>query len=118
MRATTVKKDVDGRIPTSVPLAAAYDIMAYRPLDVAAEAGPLMIVAVADDLTTPTDHAEALYEAAAEPKALLVQTNTTHYAAYGQYGDVVRPKMVAWFKQFLLGVDGASTGIEIIGDTA
>ena len=51
--------------------------------------GPLMLIAVEHDATTPEDHAYALYERAGGPKRLVVQTGTTHYAAYAQYRDVV-----------------------------
>lgn len=106
-RSTTVKKDVDGRIPTSVPLAAADEILAYRPIDVAHRVPALMVVAVADDPVTPTDHAEALFEAAPEPKRLVMQYNTTHYAAYAQYGDEVIPMIVDWFEQHYAGATGS-----------
>ena len=102
-RTTTVKKDVDGRIPTLVPLSAADEIMAYRPIDAAASVRGLMIIAVTDDLVTPTDHAEDLFEAAAAPKRLVMQHNTTHYAAYGQYGEIVIPQIVEWFARHISG---------------
>lgn len=100
-RATSVKSDVDGRIPTKVPLAAAEEIMEYRPIDAAPGCSALMVVAVENDTVTPTDHAVALYEAAPEPKQLVLQRHTTHYAAYKQYGDVVIPRMVDWFRTHL-----------------
>lgn len=106
-RSTTVKKDVDGRIPTAVPLAAADEILAYQPGDVAGRVSGLMVVAVEDDLVTPTDHAEVLFEAAAAPKKLIMQHNTTHYAAYGQYGDIVIPLIVAWFERHIGGSQGS-----------
>jgi len=98
-RATTVKRDVDGRIPTSVPLASADEILRYRPVDVVGNIAPrgLMLIAVEDDNVTPTDHATALYEAAGSPKKLIMQRNTTHYAAYEKYGDQVIPQIVDWF---------------------
>ena len=34
----------------------------------------------------------------ADPKRLVVQTGTTHYAAYAQYRDVVNPLIVDWFR--------------------
>ena len=54
-RASTVKADVDDRIPSSVPLRCAEAIMDYRPIDVVHKVAPaaLMIIAVADDATTP-----------------------------------------------------------------
>lgn len=104
-RATTVKRDVDGRIPTSVPLSAADEILRYRPVDVAGllSPRPLMVIAVEGDNVTPTDHATALYEAAGSPKKLIMQRNTTHYAAYERYGDQVIPQIVEWFEACFRG---------------
>jgi len=63
----------------------------------------LMIIAVADDATTPTDHAERLYERANAPKKLVMQRHTTHYAAYKQYGPAVIPQMVDWYRTHFRG---------------
>ena len=100
-RQSAVKKDVDDRIPTSVPLSAAEEIFAYRPVDVVDRARNVLIVAVDGDAVTPTDHAVALYEAASEPKRLIMQRHTTHYAAYAQYGQAVIPEMVVWLDAHL-----------------
>lgn len=105
-RATSVKADVDPRIPTAVPLASAQGILDYRPLDAAGHVRGLMVVAVADDAVTPTDHAEQLYEAARPPKKLVIQRDTTHYAAYKRYAGVVIPMMVDWLRALVLG-DGS-----------
>ena len=102
-RATTIKKDVDSRVPTLLPLAAAEEIMAYRPIDVVDRitSRPLLIVAVEDDPVTPTQHAVDLYERAGPPKKLIIQRHTTHYAAYRQYGKTIIPQMVDWFRTHL-----------------
>jgi fermentation-respiration switch protein FrsA (DUF1100 family) len=71
-----------------------------------------MLIAVEDDDVTPTDHATRLYEAAGSPKKLIMQRNTTHYAAYEQYGDRVIPQVVDWFDAFLNG-SGSPAGEEI-----
>jgi cephalosporin-C deacetylase-like acetyl esterase len=104
-RATTIKADVDDRIPSLVQLASAEAIFAYRPVEVVDRIAPraVMIVAVENDATTPEDHAYALYERAGGPKRLVVQTGTTHYAAYEQYRDVVNPLIVEWFQRYLVG---------------
>jgi uncharacterized protein len=117
---TTVKADVDTRIPTSVPLAAAQGILEYRPIDAAPNAHGLMVIAVAEDAMTPTDQAEALYEAAPAPKRLVMQRNTTHYAAYKQYGPQVIPLMVDWLRARVLRDDRDSEArvIEIAGEAA
>ena len=104
-RATAVKADVDSRIPTSVPLASAQGILDYRPIDAASRVRNLMVIAVAEDAVTPTDHAERLYEAAPSPKRLVIQRDTTHYAAYKQYANEVIPLMVDWLEQHVLGDD-------------
>jgi dipeptidyl aminopeptidase/acylaminoacyl peptidase len=104
-RASGVKADVDSRIPTAVPLASAQGILEYRPIDAAPRARNLMVIAVADDAVTPTDHAESLYAAAPAPKRLIVQRNTTHYAAYQQYASEVIPLMVEWLRAHVLRDD-------------
>lgn len=117
---TTVKSDVDTRIPTSVPLAAALGILEYRPIDAAPKVRGLMVIAVAEDAMTPTDHAEELYEAAPRPKRLIMQRNTTHYAAYKEYGPQVIPLMVDWLRARVLRdtADADERVIEITGEAA
>ncbi|MGH2755240.1 MAG: alpha/beta hydrolase [Actinomycetota bacterium] len=100
-RATKVKADVDDRIPTSISLAAADEILAYRPIDAAAGlTKPLLVIGIDKDATTPTDHAVALYEAAKGPKQLIIQRHTTHYAAYDDYWEIVTPRIVEWFERY------------------
>lgn len=101
-RASALKSDVDARIPSAVPLASAHGILEYRPLDVAGRVNGLMVIGVADDAVTPTDHAVALYEAASRPKKLVIQRNTTHYAAYKQYAAEVIPMMIDWLRALVL----------------
>ncbi len=103
-RSTTVKSDVDGRVPAEVELASAEAIFAYRPIDVVDRIAPraLMLICVERDATTPEDHALALYERAGSPKRLVVQSGTTHYAAYAQYRDLVTPLIVDWFRRHLV----------------
>jgi dipeptidyl aminopeptidase/acylaminoacyl peptidase len=101
-RTTTIKADVDDRIPTSVSLAAADEILAYRPIDAARRlTTPLLVIGVEGDATTPTDHAVALYEAARGPRRLVMQRNTTHYAAYDRYWTSVTPLIVDWFDRYV-----------------
>jgi fermentation-respiration switch protein FrsA (DUF1100 family) len=104
-RATAVKSDVDRRVPTSVELASADAILAYRPIDYVSRIAPraAMFICVERDATTPEDHAIALYERASAPKKLVVQTGTTHYAAYEQYAYLVVPMIVDWFARHLAG---------------
>lgn len=101
-RSTTFKKDVDARNPPTAPLSMVDDLLTYRPLDAARGLRtPLLVIAVDQDATTPTDHALAIYRVAAGPKKLLVQRHTGHYAAYRAYGDEVIGHVVAWFAEHL-----------------
>jgi uncharacterized protein len=104
-RQTKIKSDVDTRVPPQVELASAEAIFAYRPIDVVDRIAPraLMLISVERDATTPEDHAAALYHRAGAPKRLVVQTGTTHYAAYEQYRDLVNPMIVEWFGRYLVG---------------
>lgn len=103
-KASTIKADVDDRIPSLVQLASAEAIFTYRPLDVVDRIAPrgLMLIAVENDATTPEDHAYALYDRAGQPKRLVIQTGTSHYAAYEHYRDVVNPLIVEWFERYLV----------------
>ena len=101
-RATNIKADVDDRVPNSVGLEAADEILQYRPLDAAATLHtPLMVIGVEKDATTPTDHSQWLYDAARGPKQLVMQRHTTHYAAYDAYWKTVTPRIVEWFDRHL-----------------
>ena len=104
------KRDVEGRVPELVALASADALIRYRPIDAVGRIAPraTMIVAVEDDEVTPTDHALALFEAAGEPKRLVLQRGTTHYRAYADYRHLVLPMMVRWFERHVLGHAEAS----------
>ncbi len=101
-RASSVKADVDSRIPTAVPLSCAQAVIDYRPIDHARRVRGLLIVAVEDDAVTPTDHARALFNQSGTPKKLVMQRGTTHYAAYQQYAGEVIPMMVDWLRQLVV----------------
>lgn len=104
-RAANLKADVDRRVPARVELASADAILEYRPIDFVDRIAPraTMFVCVEHDATTPEAHALALYERAGAPKRLVIQTGTSHYAAYAQYGHVVNPMIVDWFTRHLVG---------------
>jgi dipeptidyl aminopeptidase/acylaminoacyl peptidase len=101
-RATNVKADVDARIPTAVPLRCAEAILEYRPIDAATRVSGLMVIGVEDDAVTPTDHSLRLYEAALQPKRLVMQRQTTHYTAYRQYRPQVIPLMIEWLRRLVV----------------
>jgi uncharacterized protein len=101
-RSTSVKADIDGRVPTKVKLSCAQEIIDYKPVEAAAQlTTPLLVIAVENDATTPTDHAIAIYQAARGPKELIVQRHTSHYASYDRYWQITTPRIVAWFDTYL-----------------
>lgn len=106
-RSTEIKRDVDGRVPELVSLQSAESILDYRPADFVNRIAPrpVMIICVEGDTVTPTDHALELYERAGAPKQLVMQRNTTHYAAYDRYWETVTPLIVEWFRDSLVGSD-------------
>jgi hypothetical protein len=109
-RATSFKKDVDHKVAPKVPLGMVDGLLDYRPVDAAARlTAPLLVVAVENDATTPTDHAVAIYEAARGPKKLIIQRHTSHYEAYAKYADRVIPEMAAWFTAYLKAPGGMVT---------
>lgn len=106
-KTTTIKSDVDDRVPKQVALASADAIFEYQPIEVVDRISPraAMFICVENDATTPEDHSFALYERAGGPKRLVVQTGTTHYGAYAQYRDIVAPLIAEWFTTHLTGGD-------------
>lgn len=120
-RAAGWKRDVSDKEPLQVALATADSLFRYRPIDAVARIAPAaaMVVAVEADNVTPTDHSWALFLAAGPPKRLVLQRDTTHYQAYGDYQGQVIPMMVDWlqthvsddepqeFEDSLVIVDGA-----------
>lgn len=105
-KASTVKADVDSRIPTAVPLSSAQGILDYRPIDVAGRVHGLLVIAVEDDPVTPTAHAQMLFEMSGAPKKMVIQRGTTHYAAYKQYAGEVIPMMVEWLRRLVVDDQG------------
>jgi hypothetical protein len=98
------KGDVDARMPSDFYLLSADFIMRYRPIDVVHRLSPraaLLLTSVVDDVVTPADHAQALYERAGPPKKLIHQTDTTHYRSYTQNYPVLMPQIVNWYDQHL-----------------
>ena len=102
-RQTAVKKDVDSRIPESVPLRAAEALMEFSPEDYVARISPraILFIATEGDATTPEDGTYRLYEKAGQPKKLIVQRETTHYKAYDDYFDQVTPQIIDWYDRYL-----------------
>lgn len=100
---TSVKKDVDARIPERIPLRCADAIMEFSPEDWVERISPraILFISTENDAVTPEDQTFLLYEKAGEPKKLILQRETSHYKAYDDYFDQVTPQIVDWYNRFL-----------------
>ena len=105
----TNKKDVDARIEPLFHLQSAAALMRYRPIDFVARLAPrgLLLTCVVDDAVTPEEHARALYERAGNPKRLITQSGTTHYASYTQNYEMLVQEIVGWYDRHLKVRPGA-----------
>lgn len=100
---TTVKKDVDYRIPGQVPLRCAEALMEFSPEDYVAMISPraIMFISTENDAVTPEEQTFRLYKRAGEPKKLILQKETSHYKAYDDYFDPVIIQIIDWYNRFL-----------------
>ena len=82
----------------------------YRPRDDIAKIAPVPVLIIhgTTDPVVPYHHAQALYAAAREPKTLWTIPDGGHTASFGRYGEIYRPRLVAFLDQRL-----ADAGLEI-----
>ncbi len=78
---------------------------ALRPVDLVPAVAPIPVLIVHGTLDpiVPFEHADALYAAAREPKALWAVTGGGHINAFGRYGVVYRPALLEYLRQHLEG---------------
>jgi fermentation-respiration switch protein FrsA (DUF1100 family) len=62
---------------------------------------PVLIIHGTADPVVPYHHAQALYAAAREPKTLWTIPDAGHTSALGRYGEIYRPRLVAFLNQQL-----------------
>ncbi len=100
---TTVKADVDYRIPDRVWLRSAEGLMEFSPEDYVSRISPraILFIATENDAVTPEDQTFRLYEKAGQPKKLILQKETSHYKAYADYFDQVTPQIIEWYDRYL-----------------
>ena len=102
-KTTTVKKEVEEKIPEQMPLQCADAILDYSPQDVVQQISPRasLFIAVENDAVTPEEQTVKLYERAGEPKKLVMLKQTTHYGVYNDYFDEVAGAVVDWYDRYL-----------------
>jgi hypothetical protein len=100
---TTIKKEVEAKIPNQMPLRCAEAIMEYSPEEVVHKIAPrgVLFIAVEHDAVTPEAQSVRLYEKAGEPKKLVLYKQTTHYGIYNDYFDDVAANVVDWYNRHL-----------------
>lgn len=100
---TTIKKDVEGKIPNAMPLQCAEAILEYSPEDMVHKISPraALFLAVENDAVTPEEQSFRLYEKAGEPKKLVLFKQTTHYGIYNDYFNEVAANVVDWYNRYL-----------------
>ncbi|MBI4527877.1 MAG: alpha/beta hydrolase [Deltaproteobacteria bacterium] len=100
---TTVKKEVEAKIPQQMPLACAEALLEYSPEDVVQKISPraTLFIAVEHDAVTPEEQSFRLYEKAGEPKKLILFRQTTHYGIYNDYFKEVAGAVVDFYNQYL-----------------
>lgn len=100
---TAVKKDVDSKVPEKVPLWCAEALIEFSPEEYVSKISPraILFIATENDAVTPEDQTIRLFKKAGQPKKLILQKETSHYKAYGQYFDVVTPQIVDWYDRYL-----------------
>jgi fermentation-respiration switch protein FrsA (DUF1100 family) len=100
---TNVKKDVEHLIPDRVSLRSADSLLEFSPEEYVARIAPraILFISTENDAVTPEDQTFRLYEKAGQPKKLILQKETSHYKAYGDYFDQVTPQIVEWYDRYL-----------------
>lgn len=75
----------------------------YRPREAIAKLAPVPVLIIhgTADPVVPYSHAVTLYAAAREPKTLWTIPDAGHTAAFGRYGEIYRPRLVAFLDRCL-----------------
>jgi len=68
----------------------------------------VLIIHGTADPVVPYHHAQALYAAAREPKTLWTIPDGGHTSAFGRYGEIYRPRLVAFLDGCLTDAPGTS----------
>ncbi|HEY5958618.1 MAG TPA: hypothetical protein VIV60_18785, partial [Polyangiaceae bacterium] len=86
-----------------IPLLTVAETLRHKPEDVVAELKiPLLVVGAGKDSVNPPEESVLLFQAANEPKCLMMLDAATHYELYeGQYLDTVTTRQIDWFTQYL-----------------
>jgi uncharacterized protein len=102
-KTTTIKKEVEAKIPETMPLQCAEALMEFSPISVVHKIAPraTLFIAVENDAVTPEEQSVQLYEKAGEPKKLILFRQTTHYGIYNDYFNDVAAAVINFYDSYL-----------------
>lgn len=85
-----------------IPLLTVAETLKLKPEEaLAALKIPLLVVGAGKDAVNPPQESVLLFQAANEPKSLMMIDDATHYELYeGAYLDSVSARQIAWFEQY------------------
>lgn len=99
-----LKDNFPSRTGFSLSLASARAMLEFRPVEVAHRLRNLLVVTVDHDTLIPSEHAEAIFERAPEPKRLHVVRDATHHDIYRLPAiDELTEVVITWLDQHLRG---------------
>jgi len=86
-----------------VPMLTVAETLKYKPAAVLADVKvPILVVGAGKDSVNPPQESVLLFQAANEPKSLMMLDEATHYELYeGDYLDQVSTRQIEWFEQYL-----------------
>ena len=86
-----------------VPLLTVAETLNYKPEQALPHLkAPLLVVGAGKDSVNPPQESVLLFQAANEPKSLMMLDEATHYELYeGNYLDIVSSRQIDWFTNYL-----------------
>lgn len=86
-----------------VPMLTVAETIKYKPAAFLADVKvPILVVGAGKDSVNPPEESLLLFQAANEPKSLMMLDEATHYELYeGDYLDQVSSRQIDWFAQYL-----------------
>jgi alpha-beta hydrolase superfamily lysophospholipase len=86
-----------------VPMLTVAETLKYKPAAALADVKvPILVVGAGKDSVNPPEESVLLFQAANEPKSLMMLDEATHYELYeGTYLDQASARQIDWFAQYL-----------------
>lgn len=86
-----------------IPLLTVAETLTHKPEEVLPELRiPLLVIGAGRDSVNPPEESVRLFQAANEPKSLLMLEEATHYELYeGEYLNTASSRQISWFGQYL-----------------